>query len=108
MPPLPKPRATRSGTGTQSPGSRAGGGSRESSSTPPPAASPRRAGGRATKAESLEVKVARMYRMLGTMVKPAGRFYPVLGPVGENLKDMADEAAEAWIELAEQDKRVKD
>jgi hypothetical protein len=42
------------------------------------------------------------------MVKPAGRFYPVLTPIGDNLKLMADEAAEAWIELAEQDKRVKE
>lgn len=106
MPPLPKPKAPGSGSGTQSPRTRAGGGRRESSSAPDSAASPRR--GRATKAETLEVKVARMYNMFGTMLSPMGRFYPALGPLGSNLKELSGEAAEAWVELAEQDKRVKD
>jgi hypothetical protein len=108
MPPLPRPKATGSGSGTQSPRTRTGrGGTRESSSTPPPAAPPRR-GGRQTKAETLEVKVARMYNMFGTMLMPMGRFYPALGPLGQNLRTMSDDAAEAWIDLAEQDKRVKE
>lgn len=108
MPPLPRSKATRSGSGTQSPRTarEPGGSTRESSSTPSPGAPPRR--GRVTKSESLEVKVARMYNMLGTMLSPMGRFYPVMGPLGENLKSLSDEAAEAWIELAEQDKRVKE
>lgn len=106
MPPLPKPKATGSGSGTQSPRTRAGRGSGESSSTPPRSAPPR--SGRQTKTETLEVKVARMYNMFGTMLSPMGRFYPALGPLGNNLKALSDEAAEAWVELAEQDKRVKD
>jgi hypothetical protein len=107
MPPLPKSKATRSGSGTQPSGARAGRGSnRESSSTPPPSTPPRR--GRVTKAESLEVKVARMYNMAGTMLSPLGRFYPAMGPLGQNLKNLSDEAAEAWIELAEQDGKVKE
>jgi len=49
-----------------------------------------------------------MYNMAGTMVKPLGRFYPALTPLGENIKLLSGEAAEAWIELAEQDKKVKE
>lgn len=49
-----------------------------------------------------------MYNMFGVMVTPLGRFYPALGPLGENLKALSDDAAQAWIELAEQDKKVKD
>lgn len=47
-----------------------------------------------------------MYMMMGTMVMPFGRFYPVLGPVGENLRNLSSEASIAWMELAEKDPRV--
>jgi hypothetical protein len=49
-----------------------------------------------------------MYMMMGTMLRPFGRFYPVLVPIGDNLKSLSTEASEAWIELAQQDKKVQD
>lgn len=77
------------------------------SSSPPPSsvANPPRTSARYT---TLQVKLARMYMMFGTMIRPFGRFYPFLTPIGDNLKSFSDEAAQAWIELAQEDKKVLD
>lgn len=55
----------------------------------------------------LNTKVERMYMIVGTMVAPFGRFVPVLKPLGDNLKSFSEEAAEAWIELAQEDPKVR-
>jgi hypothetical protein len=107
--PIPRPGQSAGGGASRPSPARAGGGDGTgSSSAPPPTSSPRpRPSSKAAqKQESLEVKVARLYKMLGTMIQPFGRFYPVLTPVGNNMKSFAEEAAEAWLELAAEDKRV--
>jgi len=105
MPPLPKPTGSKARGSTGTSGRTAGGGTRTGSSSTPPPAAPR---GRVTKTDMLREDLARFYLMAGTMVRPFGRFYPVLTPVGDNLKEFSEEAADAWIQLAEKDARVKD
>lgn len=107
MPPLPKPNTggtAKKGSRRPSTGTRERAVRPESSSAPS-GPSPR---SRTTKADALQQQLARMYMMIGTMVMPFGRFYPVLGPVGNNLREMSDEAAEAWMDLAAKDSRVKE
>lgn len=115
MPPLPK-SSPRSEEGTrtsyeqvkreyESTGARPRGRSERSSSAAQPKTPPR---GRATKIDTLENKIALFYRMLGTAIRPFGRFYPAFTGIGDNLKTLSDDAAEAWIELGQQDKRVLD
>lgn len=101
MPPLPK-SSRRPSTGK-----------RERDTSPPSSSEAssassrsRTTSGRTTKIDILRDQVARMYMMLGVMVRPFGRFYPVLEPVGENFQSLADDAAQAWIDLAEKDPRV--
>lgn len=62
---------------------------------------------KAPKLNLLEIKVERFYRMVGTALKPFGRFYPFMAPLGTNISAMSNEAAQAWIELAEEDRRVR-
>jgi len=46
--------------------------------------------------------------VLGAMVKPFGRFYPVITPISENMQELSSDAADAWMDLAQKDKRVLD
>jgi hypothetical protein len=105
MPPPPKPKTTKASRPSTGGRERV---EREDSSSGPNPRAPRSqsSSGRMTKADVLQEQLARMYMMLGTMVMPFGRFYPVLGPVGENLRNLSAEAAEAWMELGAKDKRV--
>lgn len=104
MPPIPAPKtkepksSRRPSTGS---GKREGTGGESSSARP--SGTPR---SRTTKADALKDEIARMYMMIGTMIRPFGRFYPVLGPVGDNFKDLSTDAADAWMQLAEKDARV--
>lgn len=105
MPPIPKPNTGAAKKGSRSKPS-TGTRDRESDqgfSSAPPIAGSR---SRTTKVETLQSQLARMYMMIGTMIVPFGRFYPVLEPVGTNLRNMSNDAAEAWMDLAAKDKRV--
>lgn len=108
MPPLPKTPGTSSpGTGRPTTGARGRSERSGSSSAPSPRASGRSRTSAAS-VEALEEKLARMYMMMGTAIRPFGRFNPVLIPIGDNLKTFSDEAASAWIDLAKEDSRVMD
>lgn len=72
------------------------------------AARPQTPKGRLTKDDILKEQIGRMYYMIGAMVKPLGRFYPVMEKVGENCQEVAPDAAEAWMDLARKDSKVKD
>lgn len=107
MPPIPSPGEAASGgtkgrrpstaKGTRERGAAAGSSSARSSAAPQ---------SRQSRYDALQDKLTRMYMMLGTMVRPFGRFYPVAEPIGDNLKTFSAEASEAWIELAKEDSRV--
>lgn len=105
MPPTPKPKkaATKGRSQPSTPKAERGSSARESSSAPRTA--PR---SRATKVDVLHEQVRLMYSMMGTMLTPFGRFYPALGPVGSNMRELSTEAADAWIELAQKEPRVMD
>lgn len=100
MPPIPAPPTSSRRPST---GSAERGATRDESSSAPPRSAPR---SRATKADVLQREIASMYNMIGVMLRPFGRFYPSLGPIGENFQSLSDDAAEAWIQLAQKDKRV--
>lgn len=106
MPPLPKPRtggAPKKGSRSRpSTGTRERGAGTESSSAPPTGSRSRTN----TRAQTLQDQLTRMYAMMGMMIRPFGKFYPVLDPVGVNLVEMSEQASEAWMDLAQKDKRV--
>lgn len=106
MPPTPRPGQSAPEGASRPSASSARRGAASGSSSTPPSAAPRSR--KPTKDETLQVKLSRMYMMLGTMMQPFGRFYPVLAPIGDNLKTFSDDAAQCWVELAEQDKRVRE
>lgn len=102
---LPKPKtgnaSTKGSRSQPSTGTRERGSDQGSSSAPPIGSR-----SRTTKAQSLQDQLARMYMMIGTMLMPFGRFYPVMAPIGHNLRELSNEASEAWMDLAQKDKRV--
>lgn len=105
MPPTPRPKLktsapSRAGISGSSPGSPGG---NETSGSSPTASPPRRT----PKITGLREKLARFYMMIGTIMVPFGRFIPQLEPIGANLKQFSDEAADAWMDLAEEDPKVK-
>ena len=55
----------------------------------------------------LEEKIGRFYMMLGTVMRPFGRWYTPLTDVGDSVKEFSGEAAEAWMELAEENPEIK-
>lgn len=111
MPPIPtakrqspsakgNPREARiTGTGTQAAGSDSPAGSS--------AASRPKAPGRPSQRALLKDRVERLYMMMGTILTPLGRFWPACEPVGNNLKTFSTEATDAWMELADEDPKVK-
>lgn len=106
MPPIPTPR-TKPAKARRQPSAS----SRERESAAPGNSSARPAGtsrSRPTKNDKLQEQIEKAYIVLGTAIRPFGRFYPVMTNVGDNLKSLSGEAAEAWMELGEKDKRVID
>src|SRR5438876_6712317 len=102
MPPVPKlkPTAAPKDTSSVGTGKRAerstsslGSGAPRTTSTP--------------SSKRLEQDIARFYMMMGTILRPFARWYPALQPISDNIKIFAEDAAEAWIELADKDPRVK-
>jgi hypothetical protein len=74
----------------------------------PPKVDPLPTGGAKTPTErKLQEKVTRLYMVLGTVLRPFGRFLPQLQPISDNIKTFADDAAEAWTDLARDDPKVK-
>lgn len=63
--------------------------------------------GRKTQRDLLKDRLERLYMMLGTIFVPFGKFIPALEPIGNNLKEFSKEAADAWMELADEDSKVK-
>jgi hypothetical protein len=61
-----------------------------------------------TKEGILREQIARMYFMVGAMIRPMGRFYPIAGEIGANFQQVSGDAAEAWMDLAQKDTKVKD
>src|ERR1700728_1295924 len=112
MPPLPG-QSTRTSAGDGAPPrprARAGGEAAPDSSSgrdaPPRSTASPRPTARESQKEVLRVKLIRFYMIAGTIVRPMGRFMPVLTPLGDNLKSYSEEAADAWLELADEDPRV--
>ena len=102
MPPVPKlkPTAAPKDTSSVGTGKRAerstsslGSGAPRTTSTP--------------SSKRLEQDITRFYMMMGTILRPFGKWYPALQPISDNIKIFAEDAAEAWIELADKDPRVK-
>lgn len=91
--PTPKPHAATKGSPASSVGEK----------SPPPTA-PR---GKNTKAGQLEIKITRFYMMMGTILRPFGRWIPQLEPIGDALKEVAEEASKAWMDLADENPAVK-
>src|SRR5215469_17211504 len=58
------------------------------------------------KQKVLETKIAQMYNLIGISISPLGRFVPILGPLGYNMRKYQDECAEAWMNLAMENSRV--
>lgn len=63
--------------------------------------------GRKTQRDLLKERLERVYMMIGTILVPFSRFFPALEPIGNNLKEFSTEAANAWMELADEDPKVK-
>ena len=104
MPTTPKPKLKAAPTGSRNPRTAAGSvGQEKASGSSPLTGSVKRT----PKVDTLRTKVARFYMMIGTVLVPFGRFIPQLDPIGTNLKKFSEEAADAWIDLAEEDPRVK-
>lgn len=118
MPPIPGPKkraaAPKDGTdglnseargrvGTESPSE--GGNVRASDS--PPSRSPSDGGKRTPKNRQLQVKIERLYMVAGTVILPFRRFYPPMESISGGMKEFSQEAAEAWVDLAEDDPRVR-
>jgi hypothetical protein len=81
---------------------------RPKGSDSPPKVDPLPTGGARTPAErKLQEKVSRLYMVLGTVLTPFGRFVPQLIPISENIKTFSEDAAEAWMDLARDDAKVK-
>jgi hypothetical protein len=62
---------------------------------------------RTGKGASLETKVSIFYKMMGTFLIPIGKWYSAAGSIGKNLTKYSDDAAEAWMELADENPEVK-
>lgn len=108
MPPLPRPQ----GSAAADPGAARSRARRQGPSSPGSDARGRpvtsgATRGRQTNLDALRIKVERMYMVMGTMLSPFGRFIPVLEPVGKNLRVFSEEASVAWIELAQEDQKVR-
>ncbi len=109
MPAIPSPASSRAGKGTgkldpvRAPDAEQG----HIGTSPPGSSAPRRSPGRPSSSSKLEEKIRRFYMMIGTIGKPFGRWIPAMVPISENLKIFADDAAEAWIELADEDPKIK-
>jgi hypothetical protein len=58
------------------------------------------------KFEQLREKLVTMYKVIGTLLIPLGGIIPPLGAVGQGLRTASVEAADAWIELAREDRKV--
>lgn len=116
MPPLPKPRVKQSETGAKKASAKARVPQAKASEAPGSAGREDSSIGSSTKAPpgkrtptnaKLEEKIARFYMMMGTVMRPFGRWYPSLTDVGDTVKTFSSEAAEAWMELAEENSEVK-
>src|SRR5437588_12534657 len=104
MPPLPNPKTTAAPKGsTQSSGATPPRAGRPTSSLGSDAPRERSVPG----AKRLRGDIARFYMMLGTILRPFSKWYPPVEPIADNLKVFSDEAADAWMELAEKDPKVK-
>jgi hypothetical protein len=66
-----------------------------------------RGGKRTPSTRKLEEQISRFYMIVGTVLTPFSRWYPPLKPISENLKVFSTEAAEAWVDLAEEDAKIK-
>jgi|SRR5271165_627577 len=108
MPLITPPKNTSSGkaTGKSDPVDAPGAEQGSAGPSPTSTSAPRRTG-RPPSSAKLQERIKRFYMMAGTIGKPFGRWIPALEPISENLKVFADDAAIAWIELAEEDPKVK-
>jgi hypothetical protein len=58
--------------------------------------------------QKLRDDISRFYMMVGTIIRPFGRWIPFLQPIGDNVKIFSQDAADAWIDLAKKDPRIKE
>lgn len=58
------------------------------------------------KLEQLRGKLITMYKVIGTLIRPLGGIVPPLALIGAGLHAASTEAADAWIELAREDRKV--
>jgi hypothetical protein len=80
----------------------------KTSSSDSPASDPIPRGGKRTPStRKLEEQISRFYMVVGTVLTPFAKWYPPLKPISENLKVFSTEAAEAWVDLAEEDAKIK-
>lgn len=104
MPPIAPPKKARAARSDGSSGQATGASFSEETSSPSPST---RTLKRTPKPAALREKIVRFYMMVGTIIVPFSRFIPQLKPIGDNLKLFAEDAADAWVDLAEEDDRVK-
>ncbi len=111
MPPITRPKRPSAPKGEPSPsqvrGSAEGRPRPESPIGKERPSAPPKPRGRPTNRDNLKDRLERFYMMVGTMLEPFGRFYSPLQPIGQNLKQLSTEATDAWMELADQDPKVK-
>jgi hypothetical protein len=104
MPPLPRPKTTAAPKDTSNPST----GTKKHAERPTTSLGSDAPRVRSTPgSKRLEQDIARFYMMMGTIIRPFGKWYPAIQPISDNIKVFANDAAEAWVELADKDPRVK-
>src|SRR5215472_18831748 len=110
MPPIRRTRKTAEGPGSpagpdaetpsEAPKSRSTGRDPRGTTSSPKASAAER------KIESLREQVEVGYRIVGTLIQPLGKWYPILTPLGEGLRNRSESISYSWLRLAQKEPKV--
>ena len=112
MPPVPTPKprvaAPRGGSAARTAGeNRPGSQSGSPAAEKPRVSSPPKTAGRPSARSMLKDRLERFYLVTGSIIQPFSRFFPAAEPIGINMRKFSAEAADAWMEVADSDPRMK-